>query len=481
MKFYKRILALTLSISFVFANIQSVNAISSVEKIQGKNKYEIAGKIADKNAYKTAILINTSNSIADGLSASGLAGALNAPILLTEKNTIPTETYARLKNVSKVYIIGGTYSISTSVENSLKSKKMKVVRIKGNDRIKTSYNVAKEINSIKKVDEVILTNAYKGEADTISAAPVSVRDIAPIVLTDGKSVPFSTSNVKTYAVGGSISMSTSLVNKTNAKRLGGSDRYDTNKKVIKEFYPDASEFYLSDGYDLVNALTGSTIAKENPIVLVSESSDKSILAGADKITRLGSISDSVYNKCVSAAQNNGDSSTKGESPMKNETSILGQPTASLEACLKWAKSKKANDLFIELIPILYDTAVQEGVNPVLAVAQSAKETGFCNFGGVLDASFKNPCGLKTSVGGSDTDKNAHSRFDTWEEGILAQIQHLCLYAGQDGYPLSNPVDPRHEKSLFGKAKTVESLSNNWAGGQYGQDLVRMMGEIEATK
>lgn len=60
----------------------------------------------------------------------------------------------------------------------------------GDDRIKTSYSVAKEVNGIKKVDEVILTNAYKGEADTISAAPVSVRDIAPIVLTDGKSVPF---------------------------------------------------------------------------------------------------------------------------------------------------------------------------------------------------------------------------------------------------------------------------------------------------
>lgn len=56
-----------------------------LQKNTRKNKYEIAGKIADKNAYKTAILINTSNSIADGLSASGLAGALNAPILLTEK------------------------------------------------------------------------------------------------------------------------------------------------------------------------------------------------------------------------------------------------------------------------------------------------------------------------------------------------------------------------------------------------------------
>ncbi|HGM1478292.1 TPA: cell wall-binding repeat-containing protein [Clostridioides difficile] len=480
MRTIRRVLALGLTLAIFLINVPNVDALTS-DTIKGNNIYETAGLIADKKSYDTAIMVNMDNSIADGLSASGLAGAVDAPILLAQKNKIPNETKQRLKNVKKIYIIGKELSISKSVETELKNTGAQVTRLGGDDRIKTSYSVAKEVNGIKKVDEVILTNAYKGEADTISAAPVSVRDIAPIVLTDGKSVPFSTSNVKTYAVGGSISMSTSLVNKTNAKRLGGSDRYDTNKKVIKEFYPDASEFYLSDGYDLVNALTGSTIAKENPIVLVSESSDKSILAGADKITRLGSISDSVYNKCVSAAQNNSDSSTKGESPMKNETSILGQPTASLEACLKWAKSKKANDLFIELIPILYDTAVQEGVNPVLAVAQSAKETGFCNFGGVLDASFKNPCGLKTSVGGSDTDKNAHSRFDTWEEGILAQIQHLCLYAGQDGYPLSNPVDPRHEKSLFGKAKTVESLSNNWAGGQYGQDLVRMMGEIEATK
>ncbi|MHC9387892.1 cell wall-binding repeat-containing protein [Clostridioides difficile] len=480
MRTIRRVLALGLTLAIFLINVPNVDALTS-DTIKGNNIYETAGLIADKKSYDTAIMVNMDNSIADGLSASGLAGAVDAPILLAQKNKIPNETKQRLKNVKKIYIIGKELSISKSVETELKNTGAQVTRLGGDDRIKTSYSVAKEVSGIKKVDEVILTNAYKGEADTISAAPVSVRDIAPIVLTDGKSVSFSTSNVKTYAVGGSISMSTSLVNKTNAKRLGGSDRYDTNKKVIKEFYPDASEFYLSDGYDLVNALTGSTIAKENPIVLVSESSDKSILAGADKITRLGSISDSVYNKCVSAAQNNGDSSTKGESPMKNETSILGQPTASLEACLKWAKSKKANDLFIELIPILYDTAVQEGVNPVLAVAQSAKETGFCNFGGVLDASFKNPCGLKTSVGGSDTDKNAHSRFDTWEEGILAQIQHLCLYAGQDGYPLSNPVDPRHEKSLFGKAKTVESLSNNWAGGQYGQDLVRMMGEIEATK
>ncbi|HBG3806830.1 TPA: cell wall-binding repeat-containing protein, partial [Clostridioides difficile] len=259
MRTIRRVLALGLTLAIFLINVPNVDALTS-DTIKGNNIYETAGLIADKKSYDTAIMVNMDNSIADGLSASGLAGAVDAPILLAQKNKIPNETKQRLKNVKKIYIIGKELSISKSVETELKNTGAQVTRLGGDDRIKTSYSVAKEVNGIKKVDEVILTNAYKGEADTISAAPVSVRDIAPIVLTDGKSVPFSTSNVKTYAVGGSISMSTSLVNKTNAKRLGGSDRYDTNKKVIKEFYPDASEFYLSDGYDLVNALTGSTIA-----------------------------------------------------------------------------------------------------------------------------------------------------------------------------------------------------------------------------
>lgn len=309
MRFCKRILTLTLSVSFVFANIQLVNAISSVEKIQGKNKYEIAGKIADENTYKTAILINTSKSIADGLSASGLAGALNAPILLTEKNTIPTETSARLKNVSKVYIIGGTYSISTSVENSLQSKNIKVVRIQGSDRIKTSYNVAKEINSIKKVDTVMLTNAYKGEADAISIASVATRDKAPIILTNGRSVPFSTSGLKSYAIGGTYSMSTTLVNSTKSTRLGGSTRFETNKAIINKFYKDSKEFYVAGAYELTNALVGSSLSKNSPMVLVDNGSNKSILKNAKKITAIGHIDSNIIQQCLNVTNGIGDINT----------------------------------------------------------------------------------------------------------------------------------------------------------------------------
>ena len=161
--------------------------------------------------------------------------------------------------------------------------------------------------------------------------------------------------------------------------------------------------------------------------------------------------------------------------------ILNKPTSTYLQCKKWAESKNPNPLFLEILPKLYNIAIENGIDPTLVVAQCAKETGYCKFGGVLDASFKNPCGLKITQGGGNYDPNAHKRFNSWDDGITAQCQHLALYAGEEGYPLSNPLDPRHFPYLLGKCETVESLSNNWAGKTYGQDLVVMMNQIINTK
>ncbi len=79
-------------------------------------------------------------SLADGLSASSLAGKENAPILLVKKDSIPNETMTRLQNVDKVYIIGGNAAISKNVENQLSDKE--IIRIEGKNRIETSEKVA---------------------------------------------------------------------------------------------------------------------------------------------------------------------------------------------------------------------------------------------------------------------------------------------------------------------------------------------------
>lgn len=442
------------------------------EVIEGKNMYETAGLIADKQSYSTAILVNLDNSIADGLSASGLSGASNAPILLTKKDSIPTETMQRLKNVNKVYIIGLEAAVSKSVENTLKDKGISVERLGGSDRNKTSYSVANKISQLKNITSIALTNGVKGEADSISIASTAARDGMPVILTNGKNLEYNTKNVTTYAIGGTSVISEKLVKSTNAVRLGGSDRYKTNKIILDKFYPNAKEYYVADGYDLKNALVGSTLAKDAPLMLVSKRSDKSVFRGANKISKIGTLSSSIFEDCLRRA-----SSSSSSNNVSSGLSILLKPTSTYEQCKKWAESKNASDLFMEILPILYNTAVENGVDPTLVVAQCAKETGYCKFGGVLDASFKNPCGLKTPGGGGDKDKNAHTRFDSWEDGVLAQVQHLALYAGKDGYPLSNPKDPRHFADLFGKCKTVKSLSNNWAGSGYGEDLEKMMKEI----
>ncbi|WP_413926903.1 cell wall-binding repeat-containing protein [Clostridioides sp. ZZV13-5731] len=297
----KKLLSLGLAMSMFVAGFPiSANALDKIDKIQGADKYETAGIIADKQSYTTAILINADSTMADGLSASGLAGATNAPILLTKKNNIPNSTLKRVEKAKKVYIIGGESSIDKATETFLKDKRIETKRLQGSDRIKTSYNVAKEINSINKVNKVILTNAFKGEPDAMSIASVAVRDKTPIVLTDGKSVPFNTTGIESYAIGGNSSMSDKLVNDTNSTRLGGTDRYDTNKKIANKFYNGAKEFYIASGTDLVYALIGSTMAKNTPIVLVDYGSSKEVLKDATKITAIGNLSEEIKQQCLNS-------------------------------------------------------------------------------------------------------------------------------------------------------------------------------------
>ena len=179
--------------------------------------------------------------------------------------------------------------------------------------------------------------------------------------------------------------------------------------------------------------------------------------------------------------------------------IINKPTATYKQCEEWIKSKKsANKLALENLPIMWNCAIKNGIDPVILIAQSMKETGWYNFGGVVPASFHNPCGLKITKGGGDREVGAHMKFESWEDGIMAQSDHLALYAGGPYVPKYSPEcashlnadhmdngttkDPRHFTYLFGKCPTVESLGCNWApSASYGTDIVKMVKEVQAIK
>jgi N-acetylmuramoyl-L-alanine amidase len=168
------------------------------------------------------------------------------------------------------------------------------------------------------------------------------------------------------------------------------------------------------------------------------------------------------------------------------TAILGLSVAAAAEADRWVRTRQPADFWPDLIPLYWDIAPHIGVRADVAFAQACKETGFGRFGRAVTPAHRNPCGLKIPepAGKADDDPTAHQSFPTWEVGIRAHLEHLALYAGAPGYPLTYTkisrtrwtgatADPRHFAFIYGKANnSVEGLSGAWApAADYGQSIV----------
>lgn len=178
--------------------------------------------------------------------------------------------------------------------------------------------------------------------------------------------------------------------------------------------------------------------------------------------------------------------------------ILGKSSVTYKQLEFWVKSiKTANPLLLQNLPTIWKCANKNGILIEVFVAQICVETGYFNFGGVLNASYHNTCGLKVTKGGGDYVASAHMKFKSWEEGIQAHADHLALYAGAPKFPKYSPncatdlnkeyknngttQDPRHFSYLYGKCKTVEGLTGTWATSSgYAEKIIKLVNQIRNT-
>ena len=235
-----------------------------------------------------AIIVVNSNSLdSDGLSASSLVSVTNGQICAISNN----DSGAKLSEMAKysgsgdIYFIGGPQVIPESFKNKFKAQGYNCITLAGKNRIETSYKVANEVRKIKgNIKEIAITSAYKGVPDSVSIAYTAFVREMPVILTNGKSIPFSTNGVKTYAIGGNAVISNSLVNKTGAIRLGGKNRYETNKKIIEYFKHNKYKYTLcygdSSGVNMKIASLCGCLNYGYPVILVSDNCNKDILSGA---------------------------------------------------------------------------------------------------------------------------------------------------------------------------------------------------------
>lgn len=171
----------------------------------------------------------------------------------------------------------------------------------------------------------------------------------------------------------------------------------------------------------------------------------------------------------------------GDSMTDVKIGIIDKAWGIKEKAKQWAKNRGATETFIGLADLYWNFSEEcGGVNPTMAYAQAALETGYGNFGGSVKEEFKNPCGLKTAVA-TDDSPDAHAKFKSWEDGVLAHLDHLALYAGAIGYPKAKSPDPKHFQYLFGICKYVEDLAGIWApGDEYGFKVIKLMESIRET-
>lgn len=290
-----------------------------IQRLSGDNRYETSVEVSEKN-FKSAdtVVLASGQNIADALVASSYADIEEAPILLTNKNSISDEVIDEIDRLKadKVVIVGGQSSISSSVESRLKKEDIKVTRIAGSDRFDTSDKLSQEVSRLsKKSSQAILVNGYKN-IDALSVSSLATKEELPILLNGRNALNMSVKNRlkqmnvnKVYIIGGNNSISSDVEKELkrmqiSVVRLSGTDRYETSANIAKYAYKDFDEAIVASGENPVDALAASTLTgkKEAPILLTNRNkipkSIKKIIEDMDigKITIVGgenSITDNV--------------------------------------------------------------------------------------------------------------------------------------------------------------------------------------------
>ena len=294
-------------------------------EIIGSDRYDTAAKISKKgwDASSTVVIANGLNEI-EGIVANPLASVYNAPVLLTDKNKVSSYTINELKRLkpSNIIIIGGKNSIGESAEKSIKNavSSVSIKRIDGSNIEELSVNIAKEIDSKANVSKIYVAGE-NGAADALSVVSKAAEEKSPIIVTSKNSLNSSVKNwIKSnsissaYFLGEDAVISDNVIKEIDSvvsgnvsgNRIGGSNRNQTNARVIKALYPSENynPVFVAKNRPLVDAISVGVYAArtKSPIVVAGNALDfeqANILKNkkTNSVFRIGGgISNDTYNK-----------------------------------------------------------------------------------------------------------------------------------------------------------------------------------------
>jgi putative cell wall-binding protein len=251
-----------------------------VARLAGANRYSTATVISQTGwpacrGRADTVVIATGSNFPDSLSGVSLAYALDAPVLLTTKDSLPAATRSEIERLGaqRVIILGGTGAISLTVESDLQTIPgvMDVDRIAGDNR----YDTAKQIALQPELDyDTIFLASGLAFPDALSAAAYAAQRGQPILL-NGKTI--LNNSVKTLlqskpeirhviVVGGPSAIADSVITELTAldltvERVYGSNRYQTSQALANMLWSTVGKsVFIATGANFPDALAGGVLA-----------------------------------------------------------------------------------------------------------------------------------------------------------------------------------------------------------------------------
>lgn len=260
------------------AAVEASTFDASLARISGRDRYETAAAISRETFAEGTtpqVVLATGASFADALAANGLAGALEAPVLLTPATNLHSAVVGELRRLgaTDVTVVGGAGAVSDDVVATLEGLGYTVSRIAGGDRYETAAMIATQLAAVTGSTParafLVRGDAF---ADALSAAPYAYSQRLPILLTRPGELPEATEravraiDVNTVTiVGGASAVGTPVERALAAvgastSRIAGASRYATAgallEYAIAQGWTAPDSVGIATGADFPDALGG---------------------------------------------------------------------------------------------------------------------------------------------------------------------------------------------------------------------------------
>ncbi|WP_022923386.1 cell wall-binding repeat-containing protein [Serinicoccus marinus] len=253
-----------------------------VQRTIGQDRWSTASELAVEAFPQGADTVYVASGLAfpDALAGGALAGSDEAPVLLTQPDSLPAATRMALQQLGpdSIVVLGGEGAVNGDVMTAL-AEYADVERLAGDNR----YETAVEVSQTQTDDaDVVFLASGKDYPDALAAAAAAGMEDASVLLTRPDLLPNATaaelerlSPETVYVIGGEGAVSSTVATAAGAAagevvRLGGTNRYGTAAAVAEEFFPTpAPGVFLATGVEFPDALAAAPVAAMNtmPVLL----------------------------------------------------------------------------------------------------------------------------------------------------------------------------------------------------------------------